>query len=114
MNITLKLDAKTIKYGSYRLNPKYNERVHRELDKILEMDIIEPMEESNWVIPMVVYEKKQKDEISIFIDPSKLNDASVHDPFLTLFIIEVLENVAGKDAYSFTDGFFWYHQINIM
>jgi hypothetical protein len=37
----------------------------------------------------------------------------LHDPSPTPFTDEVLENVGGKEAYSFTDGFLGYHQINI-
>jgi len=62
---------------------------------------------------MVVQEKKQKDEIRICMDLIKLNDACMHDPFLTPFMDEVLDNVGGQEAYSFTDGFSRYHQIKI-
>jgi len=58
MKITLKLDAKPMKQRPYHLNPKYKERVHVELDKMLTVGIIEPMEESDWVGPIVVQEKK--------------------------------------------------------
>jgi hypothetical protein len=34
--------------------------------------------------------------------------------FLTPFTDEVLENVGGHEAYSFTDGFSGYHQIKIV
>ena len=71
--------------------------------------IIEPVEESNWVSPMVVQEKNHKDEIRICVDLRKLNDACVHDPFATPFTDEVLDNVGGQEAYSFTDGFSGYH-----
>ena len=37
----------------------------------------------------------------------------MHDPFLTPFTDEVLENVGGQEAYSFTDGFSGYHHIKI-
>ena len=47
------------------------------------------------------------------MDLRKLNDVCVHDPFLTLFIDEVLENVGRQEAYSFMDGFLGYHQIKI-
>jgi len=47
------------------------------------------------------------------LGPTKLNDACIHDPFLTPFTDEVLDNVGGKEAYSFTDGFSRYHQIKI-
>jgi len=58
--ITLKLDVNPIKQRPYHLNPKYKEKVCQELDKMLEVGIIEPIEESDWVSPMVVQEKKQK------------------------------------------------------
>lgn len=63
MKITLKLDVKPIKKRPYQLNPKYKEKVRKELDKLLDANIIEPVEESNWVSPMVVQEKKKKGEI---------------------------------------------------
>lgn len=84
-----------------------------ELDKMLEDGIIEPVEESDWVSPMVVQEKRQKGEIRICIDLRKINDAYVHDPFSTLFTDEVMYNVGGEEAYSFIDGFSGYHQIKI-
>ena len=71
----------------------------------MEAGIIEPVEESDWVSPMVVQERKQHSEIKICIDLRKLNHACVHDPFPTPFTDKVLENVGGKKAYSFTHGF---------
>eukprot|EP00253_Pinus_taeda_P014848 PITA_14848 len=53
MKITLKLDAKPIKKSLYRLNPKYKEKVHQELDKMMEASIIEPVEESDWNAPTI-------------------------------------------------------------
>jgi hypothetical protein len=61
---------------------------------------------------MVVQEKK-KGGIKICLYLRKFNDAFLHDPFPTLFTDEVLENVGGQEAYSFTDGFSGYHQIRI-
>lgn len=61
---------------------------------------------------MVVQDKKIG-EIRICIDLRKLNYACVTDPFPTPFKDEVLDNVAGNEAYSFTDGFSGYHQIII-
>ena len=75
--------------------------------------IIEPVEESEWVSPMVVQEKKTKGEIRICVDLRNLNDSCLHDPFPTPFIDEVLDNVGGQEVYSFTDGFLGYHQIRI-
>jgi hypothetical protein len=43
----------------------------------------------------------------------KLNNSFLHNPFPTPFIDEVLDNVGGKESYSFTDGFSRYHHIII-
>jgi hypothetical protein len=51
--------------------------------------------------------------IDICVYLRKLNDACLHDPFPTPFIDEVLENVGGKEPYSFTYGFSGYHHIKI-
>ena len=80
---------------------------------MLAAGIIELVEESEWVSPMVVQEKKTKGDIRICLDLRKLNDASLHDPFPTPFTDEVLDNVGGQEVYSFTDGFSGYHQIRI-
>ena len=95
------------------MNPKYKEKVNQVLDKMLADRIIDLVEESEWVSPMVVQDKKTKGGIKICVDLRKLNDASVHDPFPTPFIDEVLDNVGGKELYSFIDGFSGYHQIRI-
>jgi hypothetical protein len=42
----------------YRLNRKYKEKVKIHLDKMMEARIIEPIEESEWISPMVVQDKK--------------------------------------------------------
>ena len=79
---------------------------------MLEARIIELVEESEWSSLMVIRENKQG-WIRICVDLRKLNDACLHDPFPTPFTDEVLENVRGHEAYSFTDRFSGYHQIKI-
>jgi hypothetical protein len=64
---------------------------------MLEVGIIEPVEESEWIIPMVVQDKKKR-RIRICIDLTNLNDTCLHDPFPTPFINQVLENVGGQQA----------------
>jgi hypothetical protein len=54
MRIPLKPDARPVKQRPYKLNPKYKEKVKIELDIMLEARIIEPVEESKWISPMVV------------------------------------------------------------
>ena len=54
MKIPLKPDARPVKQRPYRLNPCYKEKVKEELDHVLEARIIEPVEESEWISPIVI------------------------------------------------------------
>jgi hypothetical protein len=108
MKIPLKPDAIPVKKRPYRLNPKYKKKVKIELDRMLEVGIIEPVEESEWISPMVVQDKKIG-EIRICVYLTKLNYACLHYPFPTTLIAEVLHNVGGQEVYSFTDRFSGYH-----
>jgi hypothetical protein len=58
MRIPLKPNARPVKQRPYRLNPKYKEKVKIELDRMMEEGIIEPVDESEWIIPMNVQDKK--------------------------------------------------------
>ena len=79
---------------------------------MLDARIIDPIEELEWISPMVVQDKNTG-EIHICVDLRKLNDAYLDDPFPTPFTDEVLEEVGGQEMYSFTDGFSGYDQIQI-
>jgi len=52
-------------------------------------------------------------DIRFCVDYKILNVACVHDPFLTPFSDEVLDQVARNEAYSFTNGFYGYRQVRI-
>jgi hypothetical protein len=91
MRISLKPDERLVKQRPYRLDPKYKEKVKIDLNIMIEAWIIEPVEESEWIIPMVVQDKK-KIEIRICVDLRKMNDAYFHDPFPMPFIDELLDN----------------------
>jgi hypothetical protein len=108
MKIPLRVKERPIKQQPYRSNLVYKQKFKAEIDRMLEAGIREPVEESEWIRSMVVKDKKQGG-IHICIDLRKLNDACRHDPFPTPFTDEVLENVGGHEAYSFTDGFSGYH-----
>ena len=81
---------------------------------MLEVGLIFVVEEAEWVIPIVIQSKKVTQHIRVYVDYKILKSAYVHDPFPTPFTDEVLEQVAGKEYYSFTDGFSGYHQVGIV
>jgi hypothetical protein len=58
MKIHLKPYAKPVKKIPYRLNPVYKHKVKAEIDRMLEIRIIEPFTESEWISLMVVQDKK--------------------------------------------------------
>jgi hypothetical protein len=54
MKIPLKPEARSVIKRLYRLNPIYKRKVKEEIERMLNVAIIEPIEESEWVIPMIV------------------------------------------------------------
>ena len=94
MKISLKADVKPVRQRPYCLNMRYKERVKTKIDRMLDARIIDSVEESEWISPMMVQYNKAG-EVQIYVDLRKLNDACMHDPFLTPFTDEVLEGVGG-------------------
>jgi hypothetical protein len=101
-----------VKHRPHMLKLKYKEKVKTKIDRMLDVGIIESVEESEWINPMVVQDKKTGG-IRICVDMRELNDTCLHDPFPMPFTDDVLENVGGQETYSFTDGFSRYYQIKI-
>ena len=58
MKIPLKPDSELVWQRPYQLNPWYKQRVKTELKQMLDVGIIEPVEESEWISPIVVHDKK--------------------------------------------------------
>lgn len=109
MKIILRPEAQLVKHRPYRLNPRVKEKVKKEIEKILEARIIFPVDEAEWISQIVIRNKKDATEIRVCVDYRSLKNACTQDPFPTPFSDEVLDNVAGNEAYSFTDGFLGYH-----
>ena len=62
----------------------------------------------------MIQNKNDDMEIRVYVNYHSLNNACVHDPFPMPFSDEVLDNVVGKKAYFFSDGFPGYHQVHIV
>ena len=73
---------------------KYKGKVKEDIDRMIEVGIIDPITEWEWIIPMVVQDNKTRG-IIICVDLRNLNDAYLHELFSTPFTDEVLENVGG-------------------
>jgi len=95
----------------YRLNPNYATMVKQDINKLLVVGFIEFVEEATLLSPIVIVPKKNG-ELKICINFSKLYATIKKYPYPLLFIDEMLNTLAGYEAYSFLDGYSRYHHIS--
>ncbi|GAU23642.1 hypothetical protein TSUD_304170 [Trifolium subterraneum] len=113
-----------------RLNPTMKEVVKKEVLKLLEVGMIYPISDSEWVSPVHVVPKKggmtvirnDKNELiptrtltgwRMCIDYRRLNKATRKDHYPLPFMDQMLERLAGQECYCFLDGYSGYNQIAV-
>jgi len=113
-----------------RLNPLMQEAVKAKILKLLDIGIIYPIFDSQWISPvhavpknagftMVENEKKElvqtrlPTKVRVCIDYRKLNAATRKDHFPLPFFDQMLEQLVGHEYYCFLDGYSGYNQIPI-
>ena len=110
-------EATPVRQRQYMLNPRYSLMVKEEIDQLLEAGFIYPVNNSEWVSPIVVVPKKVgadgKVKIRVCQDFRKLNATTKKDYFPLPFTDIILDHVAGQECYSFLDGFSGYNQVFI-
>ncbi|KAD4981838.1 hypothetical protein E3N88_18509 [Mikania micrantha] len=128
--ILMEDEYKPVVQPQRHLNPNMQEVVKKEVLKLMDEGLINPISDSSWVSPTQVVPKKggmtvitnEKNELipsrtvtgwRVCIDYRKLNDATRKDHFPLPFIDQMLERLAGQQFYCFLDGFFGYFQIPI-
>ncbi|KAH9306862.1 hypothetical protein KI387_011266, partial [Taxus chinensis] len=74
MKIKLKESVHRVKKRPYRMNLNLYIKMKEKIDKMLKSGIIEPIEESEWVIPIVININKDG-RIMIYVDYRELNAA---------------------------------------
>ncbi|CAM8994084.1 unnamed protein product [Rhodiola kirilowii] len=128
--ILLENGAKPSREPQRRLNPIMMEIVQKEIQKLLDADVIYPKSDSQWVSPVHVVPKKggitvEKDAEGkmvttrikngwrMCIDYRKLNAVTRKEHFPLPFIDQMLDRLAGKPYFCFLDGFSGYNQIHI-
>jgi len=90
--------------AKYRLNLNYVTVVKQDIDKLIATKFIQFVEEATWLSPIVIVPKKNG-KLKICIDFRKLNVATKKDPYPLPFTDEMLNIVAGYEAYYFLDGY---------
>ncbi|XP_074305170.1 uncharacterized protein LOC141640182 [Silene latifolia] len=128
--IRLEKDAKPVRQPQRRLNPPMMEVVKEEVIKLLQMGIIFPISDSQWVSPTQVVPKKGGVTVikntqgaliptrlqtgwRVCIDYRRLNQVTWKDHFPLPFLDQMLERLGGKEYYCFLDGYSGYFQIPI-
>jgi hypothetical protein len=128
--IHLEDEAKPTRDAQRRLNPHMKEVVKKEVLKLLDVGIIYPISDSQWVSPVQVVPKKsgitvvknEDEELiptrittswRVCIDYRGLNKVTRKDHFPSPFIDQMLEKLAGHSYYCFLDGYNGYNKIAI-
>jgi len=113
-----------------RLNPIMQEVIRAEILKLIDIGIIYPISDSQWVSPVhaipkksgfTIMENEDKElvqtrlpiKIRVCIDYRKLNATTHKYHFLLSFINIMLQRLAGHEYYCFLDGYSGYNQILI-
>nr|GEZ71665.1 reverse transcriptase domain-containing protein [Tanacetum cinerariifolium] len=113
-----------------RVNPKIHDVIKKEVEKLLDAELIYLISDSPWVSPFHCVPKKggmtviKNDENELVptrlvmgwrvcIDYRKLNEATRKDHFPLPFMDQMIERLAGNEYYCFLDGFSEYFQIPI-
>jgi hypothetical protein len=86
--------------------------VKHDIDKLLTIGFIQPVEEVTWLSPIVVVPKKNG-KLKFCVDFRKFNKATKKYPYPLPFFDEVLNIVTWFEAYSFLNGYSRYRQIFI-
>lgn len=101
-------NIKPVRQPQRRMNPMLQDIFREELQKLLKVNFIYPISDSQWVSPLVVVPKKNgKWRICVYY--RQLNKATLKDYFPLPFIEQVLDTLAGKSSFSFLDGFSGYN-----
>lgn len=87
------------------------EAINQELDKLLEDDVIEPVNEgTEWVSNIVTVPKKDSNEIRVCIDLREVNKAVVRERHPTRTVEDILHSANGSRYFARLDALKGFHQ----
>ena len=107
-NLALKFDAKPIKQKLRKMHPMIALMVKEELQKLLEVKFILPIDYSDWISNMVLM-KKSNGKIRICTNFHDLNKACPKDDFPLPNIDNIVDAIASHEMLSLMDGFSGYN-----
>jgi hypothetical protein len=104
--ITTYPDVKPVRQKLRPVNPRKAAMIKAEVEKLIKVGFIYPVQLMEWVSNPVPVNKKQG-MIHVCMDFRDLNKAFPKDNFPTPFIDQIVDECAGCEVFSFMDGFFW-------
>jgi hypothetical protein len=99
----LEENSRPIRQPQRCMNPILKEIVKEELQKLLNVNFIYPISDSQWVSPLVIVPKKNG-KWCVCIDYRELNKATLKYHFPLPFIDQVLDTLVGKNIFLFLMG----------
>ncbi|XP_012529181.1 uncharacterized protein K02A2.6-like [Monomorium pharaonis] len=114
--ISTRTDSASVNVRPYRLPEKHKIKVNRQIQEMLEQEIIRPST-SQWNAPLLVVPKKPdasgKLKYRVVIDFRKLNNLTIEDSFPLPNIIDILAQLGNAKYFTTLDLAFGYHQITV-
>ncbi|MCO5564969.1 hypothetical protein L7F22_018639 [Adiantum nelumboides] len=102
--------AKPVRQKLRRMGKEQMNALKEEVDKLLNAGFIVPVDNTEWVSPVVVT-PKEDGRWRVCIDYKPLNAVTKKDPYPLPFIDQLLDAVAGFERYSVCDGYSGYFQL---
>jgi len=84
--IELNTSIPLARQARYRLNPNYATVVKHDIDKLLTVGFIQPVNEATWLSPIMVVPRKKR-KLRICVDFKKLNKATKKNPYPFHFLM---------------------------
>jgi hypothetical protein len=114
LKIYTKNSIKPIAQKARRLPFLMKQQVDKELDRLLELKVIEPVPKPpTWVNPIVVVPKKDSSSIRMCVDMRAVNEAIIREPFQIPTLEEVIHDFNGCTVFTKLDLNKGYHQIEL-
>lgn len=96
-------DVKPVQQKLRRLPFSVREAVSKELKKLVEQDVIEPVKSSEWISPIVVTTRKDRPDPHLCVDLREPNKSVVVDGFPLPHMEEIITELRGVTLFSTLD-----------
>lgn len=105
-------DAKPIKQRQYVVSPYIQKEINDEIDRMLKLDIIEPVSSPTWLNPVIAV-RKSSGKIRLCLDARQLNEVTVKNTYPPQNANRILGSLKGTDYITAIDLSDAYYQIEI-